>query len=296
LCRQLPYAQWLVTALTVLAWVRQAGGDQAGALAARDEAGQGAPSPDVAADRVSAVGVQRARLDLAHGRIAEAAHWTTQRALDANDEASYLREPELLVLARVLQASGRADQALGLLERLYALAAAQKRVTSMIDVRALQALALEAVADEEAALASLTGALALAAPGGYLQSFVDQGRPMAVLVGKLATTAATGRAAVQVPRPFLERLLDAFARSGLLVQAHPRRGRTIVAGLVEPLTARELEVLGLLAAGLPNQAIAEELVITLDTVKRHVTHILGKLAAANRTQAVARARELELLS
>jgi LuxR family transcriptional regulator, maltose regulon positive regulatory protein len=68
-----------------------------------------------------------------------------------------------------------------------------------------------------------------------------------------------------------------------------------VAGLVVPLSARELEVLGLLAAGKPNQAIAEELVVTLDTVKSHVTHILDKLGVANRTQAVARARELGLL-
>jgi LuxR family maltose regulon positive regulatory protein len=64
---------------------------------------------------------------------------------------------------------------------------------------------------------------------------------------------------------------------------------------VAPLSARELEVLGLLAAGRSNQAIAEELVITLDTVKRHVTHILDKLGAANRTQAVTRARALGLL-
>jgi LuxR family transcriptional regulator, maltose regulon positive regulatory protein len=119
---------------------------------------------------------------------------------------------------------------------------------------------------------------------------------MAVLVGKLATMPAAGRAAAaQVPRPFLERLVGAFARSGLPVPARSRRGGIIVAGLVEPLTARELEVLELLAVGLANQAIADELVITLDTVKRHVSHILGKLAATNRTQAVTRARELELL-
>jgi LuxR family transcriptional regulator, maltose regulon positive regulatory protein len=61
------------------------------------------------------------------------------------------------------------------------------------------------------------------------------------------------------------------------------------------LSVRELEVLGLLAAGKPNQAIAEELVVTLETVKSHVAHILGKLGVANRTQAVARARELGLL-
>jgi LuxR family transcriptional regulator, maltose regulon positive regulatory protein len=62
------------------------------------------------------------------------------------------------------------------------------------------------------------------------------------------------------------------------------------------LTARELEVLELLAGGRPNQQIAEELVVTLDTVKKHVSHILDKLGAANRTQAVARARDLGLLA
>ena len=62
-----------------------------------------------------------------------------------------------------------------------------------------------------------------------------------------------------------------------------------------PLTSRELEVLKMLAAGRSNQAIARELVVTLDTVKKHVGHVLGKLGAANRTEAVARARELSLI-
>ena len=66
-------------------------------------------------------------------------------------------------------------------------------------------------------------------------------------------------------------------------------------GIVEPLTGREMEVLGMLAAGRANQAIARELVVTLDTVKKHVGHVLAKLGAANRTEAVARARELSLL-
>ena len=66
-------------------------------------------------------------------------------------------------------------------------------------------------------------------------------------------------------------------------------------GLVEPLSRRELEVLRLLAAGRPNQQIADELVVALNTVKRHVTHILEKLGAANRTEATARARQLGLL-
>jgi DNA-binding NarL/FixJ family response regulator len=74
----------------------------------------------------------------------------------------------------------------------------------------------------------------------------------------------------------------------------PGRHRT-AAGLAEPLTGRELEVLRLLAAGKPNQRIARDLVVALDTVKKHVTHILGKLGAADRTQAGARARDLGLI-
>jgi LuxR family maltose regulon positive regulatory protein len=68
-----------------------------------------------------------------------------------------------------------------------------------------------------------------------------------------------------------------------------------VPGIVDPLTGRELEVLMMLAEGTPNPWIAEELVVTLDTVKKHVSHLLGKLGAANRTQAVARARQLGLI-
>ena len=68
-----------------------------------------------------------------------------------------------------------------------------------------------------------------------------------------------------------------------------------VPGIIEPLTTRELEVLAMLAGGRSNQAIATELVVTLDTVKKHVSHVLGKLGAANRTEAVARGRELGLI-
>jgi LuxR family maltose regulon positive regulatory protein len=69
----------------------------------------------------------------------------------------------------------------------------------------------------------------------------------------------------------------------------------VATGLIEPLTRRELEVLGFMAAGRRNAQIADELVVTLDTVKRHVSHIFDKLGAANRTEAVARARELRLI-
>ena len=97
-----------------------------------------------------------------------------------------------------------------------------------------------------------------------------------------------GRAAAGVPLGYLARLQRAFGTG--------RPGPDPVpAGLVDPLTSRELEVLEMLAAGRSNQAIAYELVVTLDTVKKHVGHVMGKLGAANRTEAVARARELSLI-
>jgi ATP/maltotriose-dependent transcriptional regulator MalT len=65
--------------------------------------------------------------------------------------------------------------------------------------------------------------------------------------------------------------------------------------LAEPLSEREVEVLRLVAAGLTNKQIAHQLLIALGTAKRHTINIYGKLGVSNRTQAVAKARELKLL-
>ena len=75
----------------------------------------------------------------------------------------------------------------------------------------------------------------------------------------------------------------------------PHKPAATASGLLEPLTRRELEVLGFIAAGRPNQEIADQLVVTLATVKKHLSHIFDKLGASSRTQAVARARELRLI-
>ena len=123
--------------------------------------------------------------------------------------------------------------------------------------------------------------------------FVDEGAPLASLLGTLLAVESRGGLARQLPPDYLRRLTDAFQRAGVASSRPGRRGA--VPGLVEPLSERELEVLGLLATGRSNQQIAEELVVVLDTVKKHVSRILAKLGVANRTQAVARARELQLL-
>jgi LuxR family transcriptional regulator, maltose regulon positive regulatory protein len=123
---------------------------------------------------------------------------------------------------------------------------------------------------------------------GHVRVFADEGPPMAALLGRLIAAQRTGQAAAEVPLGYLARLQRAFDTARL-----PRD--PVPAGIVDPLTSRELEVLEMLAAGRSNQAIAGQLVVTLDTVKKHVGHVLGKLGAANRTEAVARARELSLI-
>ena len=111
--------------------------------------------------------------------------------------------------------------------------------------------------------------------------------------GRVCAAQRAGQAAAGVPLSCLARLQRAFDPEH--TPPGTGQGTAAVPGIVEPLTARELEVLGMLAAGRSNQAIAGELVVTLDTVKKHVSHVLGKLGAASRTEAVARARELGLL-
>jgi LuxR family maltose regulon positive regulatory protein len=116
---------------------------------------------------------------------------------------------------------------------------------------------------------------------------------MASLLGTLIAAGSRGGLVRQLPPDYLRRLTDAFRQAGVASSRRGRRGA--VPGLVEPLSERELEVLALVATGRSNQQIAEELVVALDTTKKHVSHLLDKLGATNRTQAVARARELQLL-
>jgi len=294
LCRQYLYPAPLGTGLVTLAWIRQAQGDPGGALEAMDEAGRAALGPGVTG-LLNPVPAQRARLLLAQGDVAAAARWTEERALGPGDEPGYPREPEYLVLARVLLAQDRPAQALMLLERMLAAAAGQGRTGSVIEIGALRALALAACGDQDAAVDALALALALGCPQGYVRVFADESAPMAALLARLVTAQKAERAAARgVPPGCLAQVLRAFGGKDELRGAG-RGAAVAVPGLVDQLTARELEVLVLLAAGMPNPRIAEQLVVTLDTVKKHVSHLLGKLGAANRTEAVNRARQLSLI-
>ena len=200
------------------------------------------------------------------------------------DELDYVREFEHITLARVLIArceregdDGSLPEVRGLLERLLAAAEKGGRTGSVIEVLVLQARAQPALGDVVAGLVPLQRALTLAEPEGYVQIFVDEGEPMRTLLRRAV--------AENISRSYARRLLSALDE-----RAHPVAvpAGFAVAGLAEPLTARELEVLRLIAAGRRNQEIADELVISLSTVKRHIANIYGKLGVDHRTEAVAR--------
>jgi LuxR family maltose regulon positive regulatory protein len=150
----------------------------------------------------------------------------------------------------------------------------------MIEALALQALADWRRGDPPGALTRLERALRLADPEGYVRLFVDLGLPMARLL-----QAARARAVMP------DRVMDLLAACGASLAAMPQAGGV----LPEPLSAREVEVLHLIAAGLTNREIGEQLVIAAETVKKHASSILGKLGVRSRTEAVTRARELGLL-
>ncbi len=295
LCRQFSYTPPLATdpplasGLVTLAWIRQASGDPGGALAAIAEAMQAAPGlpgllNPVPARRAGCCWPRATWPEPPAGRKRPASARTTSRTTPGNRGTWRWRA----------SCRARPGPALALLDRLHATAAAQARVGSPIEIGALRALALAASGEEAAAVAALAGALTLACPQGHVRVFADEGPPMAALLARLIAAQRSGGTAAEIPPGCLARLQRALGAQDIAPEAG--RGRvTAVPGLVEQLTSRELEVLEMLAAGRPNHAIASQLVITPDTVKKHVSHILGKLGAANRTEAVTRARELSLI-
>jgi LuxR family maltose regulon positive regulatory protein len=119
---------------------------------------------------------------------------------------------------------------------------------------------------------------------------------MGALLGRLIATHRSDRTTANgVPVGYLGHLVRGFEADSRHTETGVGASSSAVPGLVTGLSERELEVLRLMGAGKQNREIASELYVALDTVKKHVTHILGKLGASNRTEATTRARELGLL-
>lgn len=233
----------------------------------------------------------KTRVWIAQGRLAEALGWVRERGLSVDDDLSYLREYEHVTLARVLMAQYKSDrveraihEAMGLLERLLQAAEEGERTGSVIEILVLQALAYQAQANIPRGLDPLGRALSLAEPEGYVRIFVDEGKPMRALLRHAAAGGIGGS--------YTRRLLSDFNEP---VQPTSTPAQIAAGELVEPLTTREVEILRLIAAGMRNQEIADQLFISLHTVKRHIANTYGKLGVSHRTEAVAKATELRLL-
>jgi LuxR family transcriptional regulator, maltose regulon positive regulatory protein len=165
---------------------------------------------------------------------------------------------------------------------LLALAEAQNRLGSALEILLTQALAYQAQDNQPQALAALGHALTLAAPQGYLRMFVDEGEAMRSLIADFR---------LQIEN----RASPLLAYTDKLLAAFPPQSLNLPSLLPDSLSSRELEILRLVAQGLSNTEISQRLYLALSTVKGHNQRIFDKLQAHNRTKAVARARELGLL-
>ncbi|MCB9421784.1 MAG: hypothetical protein H6667_18430 [Ardenticatenaceae bacterium] len=192
-----------------------------------------------------------------------------------------------VTLARLLMAQGELDQAWQLLESVEETAVPGNRISRLIEVSLLKALIFQKRNQGHAtpeALPYLEHALELAEPEGFMMLFLEVGE----VIGGLLTAVNHHPTAASQAKNYARKLLIAFNKG------QPAASQSDV--LIEQLTPREMEVLAFLALGDSNQTIAEKLFITVRTVKKHITGILGKLGVSNRTQAAARARELGLIA
>ena len=192
------------------------------------------------------------------------------------------------VLLRMNTPASR-QQAAAALERLHTFVTTTHNTRFTIDVLALQALTYDAEGDEAAALKALEQAVTLAQPGGFVRVFLDLGSALIKLLERLARRGCA--------TAYSEQLLAAFAaESAANDRPHPWSDRPApAAATVEPLTARELAVLALLAQRLSAKEIAQHLTITERTASSHTSNIFQKLGVNNRRAAVAAARALGLL-
>src|SRR5918999_4758529 len=235
----------LVWAYVTLSRVKRARGDEGGALERARQAERAAR--DSGADLQIAIALAwMTRLLLARGDLTDATTLEQERAARAEYAADAARVVDRLTSARLLHARGRHREALALLEELGAMAESAGRTGDLIEILALQALALWAGSKKELAAGTLARALSLAEPEGYVRTFVDKGPQMAELLSEVLEARQRGRLDPPVPPYYLRKLLAATERVAT-------GAASSVAQLPEPLSERELEVLTLIAVGKSNR-------------------------------------------
>jgi LuxR family maltose regulon positive regulatory protein len=277
----------LLYGLIVLTRLRCAQGRYGEALELAERALSEAHAVNLTGWQLERAEAVRARVLLALGRLDGAVAWADSAA-PFDEPFVFHRELACQTRARIAIERGRVDEALDLIEGSRELARRGGRRRRLIELDVLEAVARIARGERDVAAARLSEGLELAEPDGYFWVFADESETLGSVFAELRRVGPTGA------RWSLE-YLDAIMAAGreLLATAGPVGPPT--GGLAEPLSERELEVLQLLAEGLTNQQVADQLFLSVGTVKRHTHNIYGKLDVNSRTQAIIRGQELNLI-
>jgi LuxR family maltose regulon positive regulatory protein len=218
-----------------------------------------------------------AEANLQQGNLAAVNNWVERLGFRPEDKPHHWIEWSYFTYARFLLRQNRVQEAQQILKTMETSAKGGQRLRKLITIYLLLAISDLAKDDRNSAIQHLEEALSIAAPEGYQRAFLDEDRAILELL------------------PDVRHLAPDFVDE-LLSNSFPATVPSIrVNQPYEALSERELEVLRLVAKGYSNRQIAEALFVTLGTVKKHLNNIFGKLQIKNRTQAVAQARELNLL-
>ncbi|HEX6035037.1 MAG TPA: LuxR C-terminal-related transcriptional regulator, partial [Anaerolineales bacterium] len=267
-------------------------GNRAEALGTIEKAAQLIQTCGVFSEARNAVETTQVKTWIVQGDWSAIDRWiaTLEKRFTSHDPFRYEDELTHITQARVFLAQNKLEEAIYLLSCLEKFAQLGGRTGRLIEIIILKALALQEMGRHAQANLALTKCLTLANLGGYVRVFLDEGEPMRLLLAQWLAHASS--------RPlhdYAMRLLSQFDVPPQVV-ASAQEIASPVGELVELLSRRELEVLHLMALGRTNQEIALQLVVSRGTVKAHTASIYRKLDVANRTEAVARARQLGILS
>lgn len=247
-----------------------------------------------------------AELALRQREVGRAAQLVVQQPnVSVDAPAFHFLAPQLVrpkVLLALDQPAAR-EEATTLLAAAETFFAETHNTRFLIETLALLAIANEANHRRADALAALLAALTLAQPAGLVRIFVDIGATLLPLLDALAQRDEAPALTNQLRKVFKDAPPPTAPLSTPLSEAaeeevHPNASASIAssnASLIEPLTARELDVLAAMAQHLTSREIADRLGISAHTIKHHIGNILGKLEVEDRRRAIARARSLGLL-
>lgn len=290
--------------LLTLARIQLARGEPDEARETLEEARLRAASFDVTDLDDALVAAHRARLAIAVGDLTATERWVDEWSASAPTgvrrqgggvsgtlpQVYHIWELECITMARLHLARGEYEEALADLGPLAEEAAAKGRYGSVVELEMLRAVAYDGLGQEQLAVAAMIRSLSLGENEGYMRVYLDEGPTVARLVYRAASDGVCAEYAGRILAGFSSAdVASAIRRAPGVPPAESDR-------VVEPLSDRELQVLRLLSRGLSNKEIAAELYVSVRTVKFHTSNIYERLSAKNRTEAVAKARALGIIS